>query len=67
MRITASIEEIIYRNEVNGYSVVVCDVAGDMLTCVGKFPIIVEGQNVEMDGNLIKDKMTILMPNPVAR
>ena len=56
MRITASIEEIIYRNEVNGYSVVVCDVAGDMLTCVGKFPIIVEGQNVEMDGNLIKDK-----------
>lgn len=56
MIITASIEEIIYRNDVNGYSVIVCDVSGDMLTCVGKFPIIVEGQNLEMDGELIKDR-----------
>lgn len=56
MRITGSIEEIIYRNDINGYSVVVCDTGTEMLTCVGKFPIIIEGQNVDMEGNLIKDK-----------
>ena len=56
MRITGSIEEIIYRNEVNGYTVAIVDDNGEMLTCVGKFPIVIEGQNVEMQGNLIKDK-----------
>lgn len=75
MRITASIEEIIYRNEVNGYSVVICDANGEMLTCVGKFPIIVEGQNVDMQGEMIKDKkygeqfkvssVKVLAPNSV--
>jgi len=56
MKISAEIEEIVYRNDVNGYSVVVCDVMGEILTCVGKFPIITAGQNVELDGELIKDK-----------
>ena len=56
MRITASIEEIVYRNEVNGYSVVIVDCDGEMLTCVGKFPIIIEGQNLDLQGEFIKDR-----------
>ncbi|MBE5745730.1 MAG: ATP-dependent RecD-like DNA helicase [Clostridiales bacterium] len=56
MRITASIEEIVYRNEINGYSVIIADCNGEMLTCVGKFPIIVEGQNVDLTGEFIKDR-----------
>lgn len=56
MKIVASIEEIIYRNEMSGYTVIVADVSGEMMTCVGKFPIIVEGQTVQLDGEKIRDK-----------
>ena len=75
MKICANIEDIVYRNDVNGYTVVICDVDGEMLTCVGKFPIVVVGNCVELDGTLIKDKkygeqfkvdkVRILPPNSV--
>lgn len=56
MTILASIEEIIYRNEANGYTVLIADVSGEMMTCVGKFPIVVEGQSVQLEGETIRDK-----------
>ena len=56
MKITGSVEEIIYRNEVNSYSVVVLDCKGEIITSVGKFPNIIEGQNVEVTGSFIKDR-----------
>ena len=56
MKLNTEIEEIIYRNDVTGYTVVLCDVLGEMLTCVGKFPIVSAGQNVAMEGEIIKDK-----------
>ncbi len=56
MKISAEIEEVVYRNDVNGYTVAVCDVFGEMVTCVGKFPFITAGQNVELEGEMIKDK-----------
>ncbi|MGN1208296.1 MAG: AAA family ATPase, partial [Christensenellales bacterium] len=56
MKISAEIEEVVYRNDINGYTVTVCDVMGEMVTCVGKFPIVTAGQNVELEGEMIKDK-----------
>lgn len=56
MKINAEIEEVVYRNDLNGYTVAVCDLMGEMLTCVGKFPIVSAGQNVELEGEFIKDK-----------
>lgn len=56
MRISAEIEEVVYRNDINGYTVTVCDVMGEMMTCVGKFPIVCAGQNVELEGEIIKNK-----------
>lgn len=56
MKISAEIEEIVYRNDVNGYTVAICDLQGEMITCVGKFPFVCAGQNVELVGEMIKDK-----------
>ena len=75
MKICATIEEIVYRNDINGYTVIIGDVGGEMMTCVGKFPIIACGQNVQLDGEIIKDKkygeqfkvraVKVLAPNTV--
>ena len=75
MKICATIEEIVYRNDINGYTVIIGDVGGEMMTCVGKFPIIACGQNVQLDGEIIKDKkygeqfkvraVKVLAPNSV--
>ncbi len=56
MKICAEIEDVVFRNDMNGYTVAICDLNGEMLTCVGKFPIVSAGQNVELDGEMIKDK-----------
>lgn len=56
MKITGSVEEIIYRNETNGYSVIVLDCNCEIITCVGKFPSLTEGQVVEATGSFIKDR-----------
>lgn len=56
MKISAEIEEVVFRNDLNGYTVTVCDVMGEMLTCVGRFPIVSAGQNVELEGEMIKNK-----------
>ena len=55
MFITGQVENIIFRNEENGYTVLKVFSNGEVLTCVGKFPKISEGQRVEIDGTLIKN------------
>ena len=54
MVLTGLIEEIVYRNEDNSYTVAVLDVNGEPITAVGKFPPISEGENVEVSGEFIK-------------
>lgn len=49
------IEEIVFRNDDNGYTVVNLDVNGILVTAVGKFPIITEGQNVTLTGEYVKN------------
>ncbi len=53
MVIKGLIQEIIFRNNDNNYTVVLVDCNGEMVTAVGKFPLITEGESVELTGNFI--------------
>lgn len=54
--ITGYIDHIIFRNEDNGYTVMVLKGVDDEdeLTCVGTFPVITQGASVEAEGNFIQ-------------
>ena len=51
--ITGYIDHIIFRNEDNGYTVMVLKGGSeeDELTCVGSFPVVTQGASVEQEGN----------------
>lgn len=54
--VTGYIDHIIFRNEDNGYTVLVLKgTEGDdeELTCVGTFPVIIQGATIEASGNFI--------------
>ena len=53
MIITGVIQEIIFRNSENNYTVLLVDCNGEMVTAVGKFPLITEGECVELTGSFI--------------
>ena len=52
--ITGYIDHIIFRNEDNGYTVMVLKGVSeeDELTCVGSFPVVTQGASVELEGNI---------------
>jgi len=54
--ITGYIDHIIFRNEDNGYTVMVLKGGSeeDELTCVGSFPVVTQGASVELEGNFIQ-------------
>lgn len=54
MVIQGIVEEIVYRNSDNNYTVFVLDHNDEYLTCVGKVPIISEGEFVELVGEFTK-------------
>ena len=54
MVIQGIVEEIVYRNSDNNYTVFVIDHNDEYLTCVGKVPIISEGEMVELVGEFTK-------------
>ena len=56
MKIEGSIEEVIFRNPDNGYSVIVLDRGGVPLTCVGIFGNIIEGEYVELVGEMVNNE-----------
>lgn len=51
--IKGMIQEVIYRNEDNNYTVVLVSFNDEIVTCTGKFPIINEGEWVELDGKFV--------------
>jgi len=51
--IKGMIQDVIYRNDDNNYTVVLVDVNGEFITATGKFPIINEGEWVELNGKFI--------------
>lgn len=50
------IQEVIYRNDENNYTVVLVDVNDEFITATGKFPIINEGEWVELNGKFVLNK-----------
>ena len=54
MTIKGIIQEIIFRNNDNGYTVATLESNNEIITCVGKFPQISEGECVELDWSFTK-------------
>ncbi len=51
MVIKGIVDEIIFRNGDNNYTVLLLNCNGENITCVGKFPAITEGECLELSGN----------------
>lgn len=54
MKICGNVEEIVYRNNENGYTVLVVEYKDDYLTCVGKTANVNIGEDVELEGEMVK-------------
>lgn len=50
MKLKGKVEDIVFRNEENGYTVLNLDADGKLVTAVGIFPIISEGECLELSG-----------------
>ena len=50
------VQEVIYRNDENNYTVVLVSVNDEFITATGRFPIINEGEWVELTGKFILNK-----------
>lgn len=53
MEVKGNIDEVRYRNEENGYSILVLDVEGDMVICTGIAPPVSEGEVITAVGEFI--------------
>ena len=51
--IKGMIEEVIFRNDDTNYTVVLVDVNKELITATGKFPVINEGEWVELNGKFV--------------
>ncbi len=56
MKIVASVENTVFRNAENGYSVINVSYNKKRLTAVGTIPEVFEGQTLELDGEFIVNK-----------
>lgn len=55
MKIYGNIEDIIFKNEDNGYTVLNIDKDGELITCVGKTVGINVGEDVELEGCFVSN------------
>ncbi len=53
MTIKGDVDEIKFRNEENGFTIVVLDVEGEPVIATGVFPPLVEGQTVSLEGKFV--------------
>ena len=56
MKIIATVESTVFRNEENGYSVINVSYNKKRLTAVGTIPEVFEGQTLELDGEFVVNK-----------
>lgn len=56
MTLKGKVEEIVFRNEENGYTVLNLDADGKLITAVGIFPIVSEGECLELMGEYKTNK-----------
>ena len=57
MIISGSIENIVYRNSENGYTILALKTKGGIVTATGKFPIVGKGEVLELQGEFKINKM----------
>lgn len=55
MVICGNVEDVIFRNEDNGYTVINIDCEGKLLTCVGKSIAVNIGEDVELEGEYVNN------------
>lgn len=48
--ISGTVEDIVFANNENGYTVCVIDCGGDPITCVGTMPFLAEGEKISVSG-----------------
>ena len=53
MILKGDIDDIRFRNEENGYTILTLDHKGDPVVCVGVFPPLTEGESVELSGSFV--------------
>ena len=53
MKIEGIVTNIIYRNEDNGYNIIVVQTSDSDITCVGTMPFFDEGDSVEVNGEFV--------------
>lgn len=53
MVINGVVNEIVFRNSDNNYTVMIVNCNGEMITAVGKIPLVNEGENVELTGGFV--------------
>ncbi len=56
MEINCTVENIIFRNDESGYTVLNVDADGSLVTAVGIFPIVEEGEKIKLTGQYINHK-----------
>ncbi len=55
MEISGIVEDVIYHNVENGYTVINLDYNGELLTCVGKIGAVNEGECVSLSGDFVQN------------
>ena len=50
MKISGTVEKVIYRNEENGYAVIIVSDDSNSITAVGNMPTVTEGETLELEG-----------------
>lgn len=50
MKISGNIKSVIFKNPENGYSVIEIESSGKSIVCTGKFPVVGEGEILELTG-----------------
>ena len=56
MKLVGNIENILFKNNDNGYTVLELDVDGELVTAVGTLPLVCEGEGVELEGEYERSK-----------
>lgn len=56
LHIEGTVENILYRNEMNGYAVVDIDAGGELITAVGELGDVEEGEGLILEGQYINHK-----------
>ena len=54
MVVRGIVENIVFQNKENGYTVADIDSNGELITLVGKMPTLKEGQNIEAEGEFVR-------------